>query len=377
MQKSLSFVRLVALLAVTVLLCGAFAACDKVEKEDTLVSGISSGEYEYTRSENTKTARISKYKGMADVLEIPQTLDNLPVVAVEKNAFAGNETIKQLVLPSSMERIESGAFKNCTALTTVKLGEKLTEIGDYAFTGCTTLSAVSLPDTVTKIGSNAFSGCATLEKVILGENIESVGVDAFYGTKWFASLTDEFVIVGDGVLIDYNGESGNVTLPKEVKHIASAFINNVSVQSVTLPDGIAQVDNNAFQGCVCLATVKLPDSVTTIGNYAFARCISLNGVTLPDSVESIGEQAFSGCIALRNFVVPPNVTTIAEQTFDGCENLARVTFHPGVKDVQKNAFANCGGINVVAFDGKKTEWEKIVIAEGNDVLKNAILNCAE
>lgn len=377
MQKPLSFVRLAALLAVTVLLCGTFAACDKVEKEDTLVSGVSSGEYEYTRSENTKTARISKYKGTADTLEIPQTLDNLPVVAVEKNTFADNATLKQVTLPESVEKIESGAFKNCTALTTVKLSDKLTEIGDYAFTGCTALTAVSLPDTVTTIGSNAFSGCAVLEKVIFGDNVQAVGMDAFYGTKWFASLTDEFVIVGDGVLIDYNGKSANVTVPKEVKHIASAFINDTSVQSVTLQDGITQVDNNAFQGCACLTTVKIPASVTSIGNYAFARCISLNGVELPDSVESIGTQAFSECIALRNFVVPKNVTTIAEKTFDGCKNLARVTFHTGVKDVQKDAFADCGGINVVAFDGKKAEWEKIVIAEGNDVLKNAILNCAE
>ncbi len=375
MRKHTCILRIATLGLVLVLLCGLLCSCK--EKEDTLVSGLVSGEYTYTRSENTKTARISQYKGSATALEIPKMLDNLPVVGIEKNAFAENKVIKQVTFPTTVEWIETGAFKNCSALTTVKLGDSLQTIGSYAFSECVSLTAVSLPDTVTTIGDNAFSGCAALENVLVGKNITSVGVDAFYGTQWFASLKEEFVIIGDGVLIDYNGKKQAVTLPKTVKHISSAFVNDLSVQNVVLPEGLEKIDDYAFQGCSSLVSVTIPKSVTSIGMYAFARCISLSGITIPDTVTEIGTQAFSGCISLRSLTIPSSVTSISEKTFMDCTGLSRVSFETTIESIEKGAFSGCGGINVVAYAGKKTGWDKVKIAEGNETLSNALLSCAK
>lgn len=375
MKKTNRFLRVAAFALVVVLLCGTLCACK--EKEDTLVTGLISGEYVYTRSENTKTARISQYKGSADAVEIPKLLDDLPVVGIEKDAFAGNKVIKQVTLPPTVEWIEAGAFKNCVKLTTVKPGEGLKSVGSYAFSGCVSLSAISMPDTLETIGDNAFSGCAALENVLLGKNITSVGVDAFYGTQWFASLKDEFVIVGDGVLIDYNGKGGNVTIPNTVKHIGGAFVDDTVVQKVTLPQGMQRVDKDAFRGCMMLTAVVIPDSVTVIEEYAFSRCTSLTKVNLPQSVTEIKSNAFSSCVALREITIPKTVTVVSEKAFSDCRALSTVTFSKGLSEIQKDAFSGCGGINVVTFDGKKTDWEKVVIGEGNDVLKNAILNCLQ
>lgn len=375
MKKNNRFLRMAAFALVGVLLCGSLCAC--TEKEDTLVTDITSGEYVYTRSENTGTARISRYKGVADELVIPQLLDNLPVVGIEKNAFAENKTLKQVTLPSTVEWIEAGAFKNCEKLTTVKTGETLKSIGSYAFSGCVSLSAISLPDTLETIGNNAFFGCAALENVLLGKNITSVGVDAFYGTQWFASLKDEFVIVGDGVLIDYNGKGGTVTIPDTVKHIAGAFVDNSVVKKVILPQGMTQVDKDAFRGCMTLAAVEIPDSVTVIEEYAFSRCSSLTKVTLPQTLTEIKSNAFSGCVGLLEAVIPEKVTVISENAFSECRALSSVTFTKKLSEIQKDAFAGCGAINVVAYSGTKSDWEKVRIADGNEALANALLNCKE
>ena len=46
-----------------------------------------------------------------------------------------------------------------------------------------------------------------------------------------------------------------------------------------------------------LTSVTIPDSVTSIEEDAFSGCTRLTSVTIPDSVTSIGEDAFYGCTA--------------------------------------------------------------------------------
>ncbi len=51
------------------------------------------------------------------------------------------------------------------------------------------------------------------------------------------------------------------------------------------------------KGCTSLASVTIPDSVTTIGNNAFRECTSLTSVTIPDSL-TMGYGVFYGCTNL-------------------------------------------------------------------------------
>ena len=48
----------------------------------------------------------------------------------------------------------------------------------------------------------------------------------------------------------------------------------------------------AFSGCTSLTSVTIPDSVTSIGNNAFEYCTALTSVTIGNGVTSIGGYAF-------------------------------------------------------------------------------------
>jgi hypothetical protein len=57
-----------------------------------------------------------------------------------------------------------------------------------------------------------------------------------------------------------------------VSSIGTAFRNSW-ITSITMPESITSIENEAFRDCFGLTSVTIPNSVTSIGEYAFYRCI--------------------------------------------------------------------------------------------------------
>ena len=70
-----------------------------------------------------------------------------------------------------------------------------------------------------------------------------------------------------------------------------AFYYN-KLWSVSFPETLTTIGNNAFAKCPNLRSVELPETVTTIGKGAFASCQRLTSVTLPTTLTEIGDYAF-------------------------------------------------------------------------------------
>lgn len=192
---------------------------------------------------------------------IPSQIDGIIVRGICDYAFSYSP-VTDVRLPVSLYRIESGAFYDCAALMSVKIPSAVKKIGSYAFYHCVLLNDVEIPDGVSEIGGLAF-----------------------YETPWLDRQTDEFVIVGDGILIDYNGGGKDVVVPGGVKSISSAFYRNETVENVILPEGLEYIGEAAFMGCVSLKNVYLPSTLKKIGDSAFRGCGSLK-LDVPEGIET-------------------------------------------------------------------------------------------
>ena len=203
---------------------------------------------------------------------------------------AGLIYLKDILLPSTVLKVQSGAFSGCVAMREIII-PNATSIGSYAFSSCSSLTSVSLP-AATSIYEYAFSSCVSLTSVSLPA-ATSIGSYAFY----------------------YCGSLTSVSLPAATSIGSYAFYYCGSLTSVSLP-AATSIGSYAFDDCGSLTSVSLP-AVTIIGGAAFSDCGSLRSVALPTTLQNIGGDAFKNCSKLEDVychVISPLNTTAFKST---------------------------------------------------------------
>lgn len=80
--------------------------------------------------------RITSYHGNNPVVEVPEQIQDSPVISIGKKAFLGRKSLKKLVLPKTIRQIEDWAFANCDRLEEIVLSGECEEYGKGVFQGC-------------------------------------------------------------------------------------------------------------------------------------------------------------------------------------------------------------------------------------------------
>lgn len=137
----------------------------------------------------------------------------------------------------------------------------------------------------------------------------------------------------------------------------NAFVDCISLTSVTMPEGITAIGNGAFTNCTALTAVHIGNSVTTIGSNAFTDCISLKNVTIPDSVTSMSDGAFQNCTSLTSVHIPSGVTEIGWRAFENCIKLAEVHLPASLTNIQGNPFSGCENLTTITIDSTNPKYD--------------------
>lgn len=208
--------------------------------------------------------------------------------------YAGSES--SVSVPDGTKIIAERAFYKNEDVYNVSLPDSLEKIEDFAFAR-SAVSSVNIPNGCKTIGYGAFYNCPNLEEIYIPSSVDNIELGAFDGTAWLYNLKNnssenEYVIVGDGILLSYNGNNKKVNIPPNVKQVgAGAFAGNTTIESVNLPESVNAIGEDAFNNCINLKEVVLSEGLKNIHDRAFKNT-SVKTLVIPNSVEGIGLGAF-------------------------------------------------------------------------------------
>lgn len=199
------------------------------------------------------------------------TYVNVPegTLGIGTNAFGltlTSEKIRDLILPEGLIGLARQSCAYLYKLANLELPESLEVIGEEAFSGCHSLLYLELPENLKILDASAFS---------------------FTPLRWNLreESEEEFLIIGPGLLIDYNGTAEYVEIPEGVVTIDSGvFSGHEEIKSVVFPSTVYSVDMAAFEDCTGLEMVDLNEGLCIIESRVFSGCPSLNSIELPSTV---------------------------------------------------------------------------------------------
>lgn len=344
-------------------------------------------------------------------------------------------------IPASVTVIGAKAFSENIGIEFSK-ESRLETIGDFAFQNNSKLTELTLPNTVTALGSGVFAGCDNLSGVAIPAGVTKINADTFDGYYSNGNVTfaeGSIFKLQDGIL--YDSETiirvleleETVVVPEGIKYINDDAFNVYDAQyrnqadnpkatilkSITLPESLVSIGDNAFRACISLSEIVIPENVTEIGKNAFGGCSgltkavvsgqitelqstfngcsSLKDITLPDSLKVIGSSTFAGCpitsfdfsniteigttafkgSGITEFTGAEQLTTIGTNAFQGCTDLKTVIISDGVTTLGNGAFSNCYSITTAVIPASVTKAginafkdafaaEATVVMQGNE-----------
>lgn len=195
-----------------------------------------------------------------------------------------------------------------------------------------------------------------------------------YENLEYYKYTDDY---GSYIIITYCDESAEeVVIPSEIEGSpvleidVGAFRFNENLKSVTIPDSVKYIEDQAFAYCTNLTNITFPKELYSIGSDAFydtpwlenkraedplviVSNIVVDGklcsgkVTIPDTVTNICEDAFRNCTDMTEVIISENVEQIYYGVFAGCTGLTEVTLPNSIFYIYYNAFAQCTNLETV------------------------------
>ncbi len=369
-------------------------------------------QFTYTIADGAVT--ITAYTGGDTVVVIPETVEELPVVAIAEHAFAGKGEVRGVSIPDSVMEIEPGALSGCVGLTTLRtplatasgmihfgslfgaetyetnaahvpagLATLILTRGDeipaYAFYDCNP-EAIFLPDTVTRIGDFAFYGNEKLVHLPLGETaLISVGEHAFTNCRALLSLElPASVDVMGFAMLEGCGKLESLTIPFVGARRGMADLPEIedgeddgdgadSEDALTADHlgylfGARAYVHSAGYIPASLITVTVHEGCGEIADNAFFECASIREVILPAGVTAIGRRAFYGCSKISRMIIPDSVTTLGDDAFHGCIRLTELTLGAGVTTLGVQVFMDCLSLGHVTLPASVTHLPNATFA---------------
>lgn len=237
-----------------------------------------------------------------------------------------NNYLKELVIPNSVEIIESKAFYNCKKIEKISFGENVKKIETEAFMFCNNLEEINLPLSLEIIENNSFAGC---------NNVKSLSLPYLVNNNQEISIIKIF---GD-----------------ELEPLTS--ITSLSILSGT------SITKTSLKGLINLRNLELGNSIYQIEEGAFSECTKINKFVIDDSqyFKVINNVLYSADKKIIVWALPydnskkiellDSTEIIYSSAFKDIDQLQEIVVNETLKEVHGNAFYNLPNITKLIFKG--------------------------
>ena len=288
-----------------------------------------------------------------------------PLTLIASNGFYGNK-LTSFTVPNNVTTIEDSAFNNCRQLTSFNWGNsQVTYIGSKTF-GYTALESFKFADTVTVVGAAVFDYCSALKSVELSLGMTTLfsGNDSIFTNC--NSLQTITIPEGDaqmkqdqyGIIYSLDGKTlfycpanvqyeGVLQIPEGVETIEIGAFNKFQGKLINLPSTLKSIKNAAFRDSA-LEMIVFPASLESIGDYAFYSNSTSKMTTIAfqgNNLKTIGYQAFYGT-KFTSLHIPEGVESIGYQAFGYCSNMVSVSI-PASAVLSDQVFVGCSSLTTV------------------------------
>lgn len=175
--------------------------------------------------------------------------------------FSERDIAGSVMIPSTVKVINDYAFYNCKKITSIKISDNVEYIGAFAFTSCTRLSNIQLPKVNSlKLKESTFENCCSLKNIAISHNVTGFGPSLFYDCQ--------------------NLERVEIESDKILNIPYKCFMHCEKLIRLDFKDGIKQIEDKAFLGCSNIVEISLPNTIIDlIGDQIFERDLNLTVFT--------------------------------------------------------------------------------------------------
>ncbi len=256
--------------------------------------------------------------------------EGIEVIDGSMDAFGSNvdergngETLKEVVLPSTLKKIGARTFRSCSQLSSINIPDGLEILEEGAFLNCSSLPIFPWPKSLRIIHEDVFKEMLYPSEetedgktrqlpveITIPDNIEEIKGDPYYNCYVICHVNSAkaFEVLDNAHKYENKNYWGTETsipsiasriieinIPEGVRKITAPFSD---LTQLSLPSTLEEIGEEAFsklRSSQRIAELKLPESLKIIGKGAFEYAIAETQceIQIPSSVIEIGEGAFA------------------------------------------------------------------------------------
>lgn len=270
---------------------------------------------------------------MYSTIEVPEG-----VTRIDEGAFCYNEyNGVELILPNTLDSICDAAFHNCGYKCELKLSDNISYIGNAFYTntgelGCENFYGVfHLPSKIKTLVPGMFNGLGRTGKftgtIELPQGLAETP-DYNYWGSWTPNLSNRIELILPSSMkrvgdLSLGGSLTKLQLNEGLEEIGYGNFCGNTPFPLHLPSTLRSVDHDCFAGSGYEGELTIPEQCLYIGDGSFSGN-EFTKINLPSRLETISKNCFRSNHLLTEVTLPKYTDYIGEGAFDGCDGLQTV-----------------------------------------------------